>query len=173
MSKVGAARINMLRVFEWVRLQAGWSVVPLRSVSLRQPLVNADAVIDVRVLRARHVAAGARLVEKLAALSHEIGMVDRMLRNPMRGFRAFNADQTLGGPTDPFDNCAQARGIRIVHGGHSRVIALKQRSIGGEFGADSLIVLVHLNQFSSEGGIHRLCPVAPCHEKDSDAKSEK
>lgn len=139
-----APLVYTVRIFDWVRFESVRSIAPLSAVTLSETFEHSNAIVDIRKLPSRYFAFGACLVQQLSALTHELGMIDRVLRDAMRGPGAVLANHRLRGPTVVSYDLAQTSGVRVVHRGHSRVIPFEQRTIRGKFRTHRLIVFVHL-----------------------------
>src|ERR1044072_3819314 len=115
----------MIRIFDRVWFEPVRPAAPLRSITLRQALEHTDAVVYICKLPSWHFTSRAGLVQQPATLTHKIGMVDRMLSDAMRSFSSVNSTEPLGGPAVSRDDRAQASGVRVVHCGHPRMIAIE------------------------------------------------
>src|SRR5262245_50302457 len=52
------------------------------------------------------------------------------------------------------DDLGEPRGVRDVNGFHPRMIAFEERPVGGQLGADRLIMGVHRDELVSERLVH-------------------
>jgi len=138
-----------------MRLDTVDTTVPLRAIELGQTLVDANSIVDVRELIARNFAPVSRGHDQATALSHEVGMIDRVLGNAMSGLRPIEADECRGWPPVLMDDLTQTRRIRIVNSGHPRMVPPGIGPISSQFGTDCLIMIVHRDEFRSQLFVQR------------------
>ncbi|ORV59694.1 hypothetical protein AWC06_16360 [Mycobacterium fragae] len=87
-------------------------------------------------------------MQQFAAAPLEIGPADGMLRDAKRRVGAVGANLGNGGPTT-FEQLRQPIGVAVVDLLHLRVIAVEQRTIGGEASANRIVLADHRQELVS------------------------